>query len=108
MVVMPKAYVIGELHVHDPEALKEYRDKVLETIEVFGGRFLARAGDPLLLEGDEPIGLPVILEFESQMDAMAWWNSPQYKAIHGIRLRSTVSRIIFVNGVRSRDDKPNL
>lgn len=107
-VMVTKAYVIGELHVHDPETLKEYRDKVLETVEAFGGRFLARAGDPLLLEGDEPLGLPVIIEFDSQENALAWWDSPQYKAIHGIRLRSTVSRIIFVNGVRSRDDKPDL
>jgi uncharacterized protein (DUF1330 family) len=95
---MSKAYVIGELHVHDPETLKAYRDKVLETVEAFGGRFLARAGDPVLPEGDEPLGLPVILEFNSQADAKAWWNSPQYKAIHGVRLRSTVSRIILVNG----------
>jgi hypothetical protein len=38
MVTMPKAYVIGEVHVRDPETLKEYRDKVLETVEAFGGR----------------------------------------------------------------------
>ena len=105
---MPKAYVIGEVHVRDPESLKEYRDKVLETVEAFGGRFLARGGDPLLLEGNEPLGLPVILEFDSQADAMAWWNSPQYKTIHGIRLRSAVTRLMFVNGVRNRDDKPDL
>ena len=90
MVMMPKAYFIGELHVHDPETLKEYRDNVLETVEAFGGRFPAHAGDSRLLEGEEPLGLPIILGFDSQVEAMAWWNSPQCKAIHGIRLRSTV------------------
>jgi uncharacterized protein (DUF1330 family) len=105
---MPKAYIVGELHVHDPQTLTEYRDKVLETVEAFGGRFLARAGDPLLLEGAEPLGLPVILEFDTRENAVAWWNSPQYRAIHGIRLRSTTSRLILVNGVRGRDDRPDL
>ena len=105
---MRKAYVTGEVNVRDPETLKEYRDKVLETVQAFGGRFLASGGDPLLLQGDEPLGLPVILEFASRADAIAWWNSPQHKATHDILFRSAVARLVFVNGVRSQDDKPDL
>jgi uncharacterized protein (DUF1330 family) len=105
---MPQAYIMAEVHVRDAETLTEYGDKLLQTLEVYGGRFLARAGEPRLLEGDPPLGLPVLIEFDSQADAMAWYTSPEYGAIHGIRLRAAMSRVICVNGVHSQHDRPAL
>jgi uncharacterized protein (DUF1330 family) len=97
---MPKGYIIGEIHVTNPGAeYEEYRAKVVATIEAFGGRYLARGGDPTLLEGDAPLGRTVILEFESPERAKEWYNSPEYQAVLPLRLRNTKSRLTCASGI---------
>jgi len=96
---MPKDYVIAELTVTNPGAeFQEYRDKVVATVEAFGGRFLVRGGDPSLLEGDPPHGRAVILEFDSPEQAQAWYDSPAYQAILTLRLRNATTRLLLAAG----------
>jgi uncharacterized protein (DUF1330 family) len=96
---MPKGYIIAELTVTNPGSrFDEYREKVQETIEAFGGRFLVRTADPQLLEGDQPTGRVVVLEFGSPEQAMAWYNSAEYQKILPLRLRNAVSRTLCVVG----------
>jgi uncharacterized protein (DUF1330 family) len=97
---MPKGYIVAELHNVNPGSeFQEYRDKVLATVEAFGGRFLIRGGDSRLLEGEEPLGPVVVLEFDSQERAMAWYNSPAYQAILPLRLRNATTRVTCSAGV---------
>ena len=96
---MAKGYIIAELTVTNPgPGFEEYREKVLGTIEPFGGRFLVRGGDPKLLEGDHPSGRVVVIEFDSSEQALAWYNSIEYQKILPLRLSNAVSRALCTIG----------
>jgi uncharacterized protein (DUF1330 family) len=45
------AYVIVDIEVLDPENYKEYVMLAPETVKLYGGRYLARAGKTETLEG---------------------------------------------------------
>ncbi len=58
------AYVIAYArNARDPEALAEYRRRNTEVVEAHGGRFLARGGDQVILEGEPAVDRVVIMEF---------------------------------------------
>ena len=59
------AYVIAHVDVTDPIAYQEYIRMSPESIKAYGGRFLARAGETQVLEGDWQPKRLVILEFPS-------------------------------------------
>ena len=100
---MSKGYIVAELTVTDPgPAFEEYRKKVLATVEAFGGRFLVRGGDPKVIEGDDPAGVVIVLEFESRDRAMQWYNSAAYQAILPIRLRNATGRVTCSTGTKVR------
>ncbi len=46
------AYVIVDIEVLDPENYKEYVMLAPETVKLYGGRYLARAGKTETLEGN--------------------------------------------------------
>ena len=90
----PKGYIVTELTLTNPgPEYEEYRNKVPATVEAFGGRFLVRGGDPKVLEGGDPAGRVVILEFDSPDRAMQWYNAPEYQAILPLRLRAMTGRL---------------
>jgi uncharacterized protein (DUF1330 family) len=93
------AYVIADIEVRDPEAYEEYRRAVRPTIEAFGGRFLARGGGVVRLEGDWTPKRIVILEFESLERAREWWSSDLYAAPKRLRQSLTTGSLIVVEGV---------
>jgi len=96
---MPKGYIVAELTITNPGSeFEEYRSKVPATVAAFGGRFLARGGDPTVIEGDDPAGRVVILEFESRERAMQWYNSAEYREILPLRLRNSTGRVTCSTG----------
>jgi uncharacterized protein (DUF1330 family) len=93
------AYLIGNIEVTDAAAYEEYRKGVAATIAAFGGRSLARPGAAMeVLEGDWVPKRLVILEFPSVGQLKAWYNSPEYRPLLDIRLRSAKSSLILVEG----------
>lgn len=95
---MPKGYIIAEVVVEDWDGYNKYREQVLATVQAYGGRFLVRGGDPTLVEGDEPLGRAVVLEFDSPERAMEWYNSAEYSKILPFRLASTKTRVLCAAG----------
>jgi uncharacterized protein (DUF1330 family) len=97
--MMAKGYIIAELNVTKPGSEWDaYREQVMATVEAFGGHFLARGGESSLLEGDHPAGRMVILEFESQEQAMAWYNSPAYQKVLPLRTKNALTRVLCAAG----------
>ena len=71
-------YVIANVRVTNPERYPEYTSRVSQTIERYGGRYLARGGKVEVLEGDwEPQRL-VIVEFGSMERLREFYDSPEY------------------------------
>jgi uncharacterized protein (DUF1330 family) len=96
---MPKGYVIGQMQVKDPETYEKYRSKVAPTVAEFGGRFLVRGGTMESVEGNAPLPRIVVLEFPSLEQARAWYNSPGYQAIVGLRTGASEGHLFMAEGV---------
>jgi uncharacterized protein (DUF1330 family) len=82
----------------DPEATKQYRERVLETVAQYGGRYLALGGPFELLEGDWQPVIPVIIEFPSLEQAKAWYDSDIYRPLRDLRLNATRSCGVLIDG----------
>jgi uncharacterized protein (DUF1330 family) len=92
-------YIVADIEITDPDEYQTYSKQTQATLEPYGGKFIVRGGNAEMLEGDwEPKRL-VIIEFPSVEQATAWYNSPGYLSIVGIRHHSAVSRIFLVQGV---------
>ncbi|MFZ0804128.1 MAG: DUF1330 domain-containing protein [Terriglobales bacterium] len=92
-------YVIAEVEVTDPIALKKYGEKAPAILASYNGRYVVRGGEVQPLEGEPPKGYFVVMAFDSVAKARAWYDSPEYKAIRGIRQSATKSRIFIAEGV---------
>jgi len=93
------AYIVVDVEITDPNVYQTYAKQTAATIERYGGKFVVRGGEPETLEGDWKTKRLVILEFPSIEQAKAWYNSPEYSAIIGIRHRSAISKMLLVQGV---------
>jgi uncharacterized protein (DUF1330 family) len=93
------AYYVVELEVQDPAAFEEYRRQVPALIEKYGGRYLVRGGKTETLEGDWRPQRVVVLEFPSVADAKRFYEAPEYAPLKALRLRTTRSKTILVEGV---------
>jgi uncharacterized protein (DUF1330 family) len=95
---MMKAYVVAAETPKDEAVFSEYAKAVPATLEAFSGKFIVRGGNLKLLEGEWPHSRLVIIEFPSREAAEAWYRSPEYQKIIGLRLSSVVTNLIIVEG----------
>jgi uncharacterized protein (DUF1330 family) len=91
-------YLIANIDVKDPEKFEEYRQKVMPVIKKFGGRYLIRGGDVRRLEGNLPLKRVVVLEFPTVEAAQQFYDSTEYQPILNLRLASTQSDVVLVQG----------
>jgi len=93
-------YMIVETkEVMDKRKYSEYIQRVPQTIEKFGGRYLARGGQVNVVSGEWNPERVIIVEFESRDKFNAWWNSPEYRAVAPLRELSTKTNAIVVEGM---------
>ncbi len=96
---MPKAYVLVEISVSDPEAFEVYKTLSTAALAAHGGRYLARGGTAELLEG---VGTPnrvTLLEFPDLATAKAWYASPEYTEAKAARVDAATARFVVVEGL---------
>ena len=93
-----KAYVIAIESVHDEEMFAEYRKQVPGTLVPFEGQFVARGGKWTTLEGVWQHPRTVIIEFPTREAAEAWYKSPEYQQIVGLRHKSSSGNLIVLDG----------
>ncbi|WP_320150305.1 DUF1330 domain-containing protein [uncultured Tolumonas sp.] len=93
------AYFIFDVKIHDPVALKPYQEQVAATYKPYGGKRLVAAGKTETIEGDDPKGILVILQFDSVEKAHAWHDSPEYQALIPFRVAATDTTCWLVEGV---------
>jgi uncharacterized protein (DUF1330 family) len=91
-------YILAEVEVTDPEQYQVYARQTSATVEKYGGKFLVRGGPYETLEGNSQGKRLVVLEFPSVEQARAWYDSPEYSAIRGIRQRAAISQLLLVQG----------
>lgn len=93
------AYVIVDIDVHDPVGYEEYKRLAPAAVELYGGKYIARGGKTETLEGDWKPSRLVILQFESSEQAKKWLNSEEYREARAMRLKTTKSQMVIIEGV---------
>jgi uncharacterized protein (DUF1330 family) len=91
-------YVIYQGEVTDPDRYEEYKAKAAASIAAAGGRYIVRAGDMEVLEGDAPAGRTVILEFPTLQAAIDWYHSDEYAEARKIREGAATARMYAIDG----------
>ena len=79
--------------------MKEYQAAAPPIIEQYGGRYIARGGQVVTLEGPEESRRIVILEFPTLADAEAFYHSPEYAAARKLREGVAAAEFITVDGL---------
>lgn len=93
------AYVIAEIEVTDPQQYEEYKKLSPGAIAAHGGRFIARGGETVVLEGDWRPQRLVIVQFDSVEKARAFYDSPEYRQAIAARQGAATARMVVVEGV---------
>jgi uncharacterized protein (DUF1330 family) len=84
-----------------PEALAaydRYRAAVPAMVEAHGGRYLARAWSGEALEGAPAADRFHLIEFPTADHARAFWSSPEYLEIVGLRGDAADVRAVLIEG----------
>ncbi len=94
-----KGYWIAHVRITDPERYKDYVAANAVAFRKYNARFLVRAGENTLPEGQElDDRRHVVLEFDSYATAKACYESPEYQAAVRLREGASVADIIIIEG----------
>ncbi len=93
------AYIIARVAVTDAEKFKGYQALTPNAITTNGGKFIARGGRTVTLEGDEETRRVVLLEFKDVAAAEAFWNSPEYAEAKAARENAADFQAFIVEGL---------
>jgi len=93
------AYLIATIDVTDPEQYSEYTKLSPAIIAKFDGKFLARGGRTVSLEGPQQNARVVVLEFPSVEHAERFYESDEYQQAKSLRLKAASARFFIVDGV---------
>lgn len=95
---MPAYLFFAVTEILDAAKASEYRSKVIETVERFGGRYLALGGLIEIVEGDWDPGIPVIIQFDTPQQAKDWYESDLYRPLKALRMEAMRCDAILVDG----------
>ncbi len=93
------AYAIA--HLRTPtinDEVLDYIERIQDTMDPFGGRFLVHGAEVQVIEGEWP-GTIVIVEFPDVEAIQAWYASPAYQEILPLRTDNIEGDIVIVPGV---------
>ena len=96
----PPAYAVVEIDVSNQDAfLKEYAPVAGKAITAGGGKYLARGGKNVSIDGAPPTPRTVIIAFESLEKAQAAFASTDYREGRKIGDKYAKFRIWAVEGI---------
>lgn len=94
-----RAYIVVQIDVTNAERFAEYSKLTPDIIAQYDGRFLARAGRTVTLEGPPAKNRVVVIEFPSLEKAQAFYNSPEYTSARKLRETAATAQFIAVEGL---------
>jgi uncharacterized protein (DUF1330 family) len=95
------AYIIARVEVTDWDKYGQYLKVTPGVIAQYGGRFIARGGEMVALEGPEETKRLVLLEFPSMARAKAWYHSEEYQNAKKIRAGAATAFFVAIDGVEA-------
>lgn len=97
------AYVVARVDVRDWEAYRLYMRHTPRVIRKFGGRFIARGGEVVTLEGPEETPRVVLIEFPSLGRAKAFYDSPEYARIKRLQEGGAEAQFVALEGYTAEE-----
>lgn len=94
-----KAYIVARVEVTDWARYREYTKLTPGLIAQYGGKFIVRGGESVLLEGEPETRRMVIIEFPSLEQAKAFYHSPGYTEARAVRAGAAIAQFLAVEGV---------
>ena len=82
-------YFILHTKWHTLDKLREYQAGARTSLQAAGAESIVYDAKTEVVEGESRFPATVIIKFESLEAAKAWYNSPGYQAILGLRLASS-------------------
>lgn len=92
------AYLIYEADVTDEEQYRKYMPLAAASSAPFGGRYLARGGTTVVLEGESPANRRVVIEFPDVESAVGFYNSDAYREARAVRAGAANAYVYVVEG----------
>ncbi|MEV6012139.1 DUF1330 domain-containing protein [Streptomyces sp. NPDC051976] len=93
------AYAIAHLRSVTPHPeIGLYLDRVSDTLDPFGGRFLVHGTELEVVEGQWP-GFVVVIAFPDDAAVRAWYASEAYQEILHLRTDHIEGDVVFAPGV---------
>lgn len=90
------AIALVQVDIHNHELYEEYKKLTPATVEAFGGKFLVRGTEPIVLEGEWNHDRLVILEFPNKDSALDWYYSKEYKKARTIREKAAKAKFFIL------------
>ncbi|WP_067801189.1 DUF1330 domain-containing protein [Actinomadura formosensis] len=99
------AYALAHLHPQPPlhDDVFTYIERIQDTMDPFGGRFLVHGTTPEVIEGPVDGGY-VLIEFPDMEKARAWYESDAYRAILPMRTDNMEGTAVLLQGVPTSYD----
>ena len=94
---MTKGYWIAHVTVDDLDAYEAYRQAVGGVLARYGAEFLVRGGERIVAEGDAR-PRTVVIAFPSYADALACYESPEYKLAKALRDPVSTGDLVIIEG----------
>ena len=93
------AYIIARINVTNWDQYQKYVAATPAVIEHFEGRFIARGGETVTLEGPEETQRVVLIEFPSLEKAKAFYTSQEYQEVLKLREGAATASLVAIEGV---------
>ena len=92
------AYLVCRIDVTDMTQYQEYMKLSPNILKQYGGKFIARGGNVLTLEGEPETRRMVMVEFESREAAETFYNSDEYQHAISVREGAATAQFVVVDG----------
>ena len=93
------AYIVAKVNITDWDKYREYMKLTPDIIAKFGGKFIARGGEMVTLEGPEETQRVVLLQFPTLGKAKEFYDSPEYQGAKKLRAGAATAHFIAIDGV---------
>ena len=92
------AYLLVDCRVTNPTQYEDYKRLAQVAVAQYGGRYIVRGGETVVLEGSWQPNRVVVLEFPDLQRARAFYDSIEYKKARDARAGAAQMNMVAVAG----------
>ncbi len=92
-------YLIAQINIHDRAVYTRYEAGFMDIFLQYGGEMLSVDESPKVLEGQWPHTRTVLIRFDDEEQANAWYESDSYQSLAKHRWGASVADIALVQGI---------